>query len=145
VATDYAPDAGWLDPSVKTTAGPGPLIQSSPGPTPQVANDPDVPGGRLWTVTVVNNSSKPATLVVAEDDGSDGMGRLVGTATPSAVPPDTTMKVIFHLPAIGGNRWWIFVNPGPDPAFLVNSSDVPAYGEFRIGADGSAIWRSLSP
>ena len=122
-----------------------PRRRQVPGPTPQVANDPDVPGGRLWTVTVVNNSSKPATLVVAEEDGSGGMGRLVGTATPSVVPPDATMKVIFHLPATGGNRWSIFVNPEPDPAFLVNSSDVPAYGEFRIQADGTSGWRSLIP
>ena len=77
VSTDYAPDVGWLvpDPQVDSSPTSTPPVERSPGPTPQVENDPDVPGGRLWTLTVVNESSEPATLLIAEEDES-GMGRL---------------------------------------------------------------------
>ena len=143
VATDYAPDVGWLTlpstPQVESSPTPTP-----PGPTPQVKDDPDVPGGRLWTTSVINNSPDPATLFVAEDDESGRMGRLVGTVTPNVVPPNTTMKVTFALPPEGSRGWAIFVNPGPKQGGL-NPEDVPAYGEFRITADGNTFWRSLIP
>jgi hypothetical protein len=140
VATDYAPDVGWLAPTFT------PQVETTPrpGPTPQVKDDPHVPGGRLWTVTVVNNSPKPATLFVAEDDGSGAMGRLVGTVTPSVVPAGATMKVTFALPPEDSIGWAIFVNPGPKQGGL-NWQDVPAYGEYRIQADGTSGWRSLVP
>ena len=61
VATDYAPDTGWLDPR------PAADVEGSPSPSPQLENLPNVPGGRSWTVNVVNKSSKPATLFAAEE------------------------------------------------------------------------------
>ena len=42
------------------------------------------------------------------------MGRLVGSATPSVVPPGTTVEVTFLVTAEGVTDWWIFVNPGSD-------------------------------
>ena len=143
VATDYAPDFGWLDLSVKTTLGSSPQVETTPGPTPQLEVDPDVPGGRRWTVTVVNSSPKPATLFVAEDTET-GRGRLVGTVTPSVVPPRATVKVTFALPAKGSTGWAIFVNPDPtDTGPLLVWTDVPLAGEIRITADGNPGW--LSP
>ena len=143
VATDYAPDVGWLALTFHS-AGREFAFATAPGPTPQVEDDPDVPGGRLWTTSVINNSPDPATLFVAEDDGSNAMGRLVGTVTPNVVPPGTTIKVTFALPPVGSRGWAIFVNPGPKQGGL-NWQDVPAYGEFRITADGNTFWRSLIP
>jgi hypothetical protein len=142
VATDYAPDLGWLDPNpiAQVESSPSPTTQVSP--TPEVENDPDVPGGRLWTVTVVNESSEPATLFVAEEDES-GMGRLVGSVTPNVVPPGATVNVTFHLPTKGATGWWIFLNPGPDVGPLLAWTDMPLAGEIHIGADGQIGW--LSP
>jgi hypothetical protein len=144
VATDYAPDVGWLEPVPEVDGLPDstPPVKSSPGPSPQVENDPDVPGGRLWTVRAVNDSSAPATLFVAEEDES-GMARLVGSVTPNVVPPGATENVTFHLPAQGVTGWWIFVNPGPDTGPLLAWTDVPLAGEIRITADGQVAWLSL--
>jgi hypothetical protein len=143
VATDYAPDTGWLLEPPST-----PEVQSVPpaAPTPQVEVDPVVPGGRLWTTTVINNSPRPATLLVAEDDGSGGIGALVGTATPTVVPANTTVKVTFALPPVETIGWAIFVNPGTSKGGdVLTRRDVPAYGELRIEADGTPGWRSLVP
>ena len=144
VATDYAPDVGWLAPLFTPEVESSPSPSPAPEPTPQVEDDPDVPGGRLWTTSVVNNSPDPAKLFVAEDDESGRMGRLVGRVTPSVVPAGTTMKVTFALPPEGSRGWAIFVNPGPKQGGL-NWQDVPAYGEYRIQADGTSGWRSLIP
>jgi hypothetical protein len=138
VATDFAPDIGWLDLSVKTKAGDKPQVESSPAPTARVVIDPDVPGGRLWTVTVVNDSAKPAALVVAEETNAGLAGRLVGTVTPSVVPAGATLDVIFALPP--GDGWSIFVNPGPDMGPLLLSNDAPLAGEIRIREDGQIGW-----
>ena len=146
VATDYAPDVGWLVSSRHadtTNSGPTPRVEGSPGPTPRVRDDPNVPGGRLWTVKVVNNSDRPATLVVAEETEEGHAGRLVGTVSPSVVPPGATVKVTFALPAKGPTGWSIFVNPGPDTGPLLVWTEVPLAGEIRIGAHGSVGW--LSP
>jgi hypothetical protein len=142
VATDYAPDVGWLD-QAESSPDPTPQIESSPGPTPQVENDPDVPGGRLWTAPVVNKSPRLATLFVAEDNGDGGMGRLVGTATPNVVPAGATVKVTFALPPVDLEGWAIFVKTGPSTGGGLGWSDVPTAGEFRITANGNVGW--LSP
>ena len=146
VATDYAPDFGWLVSgrhADTTTSGSTPQVESPPGPKPRVKDDPNVPGGRLWTVKVVNNSARPATLVVAEETEEGHAGRLVGTVSPSVVPPGATVRVTFALPAKGSTRWSIFVNPGPDEGPLLVWTEVPLAGEIRIGAYGSVGW--LSP
>ena len=143
VTTDYAPDIGWLDLSVKTTLNSSPQVETTPGPTPRVEDDPDVPGGLLWTVTVVNRSAKPATLIVAEDTAT-GPGRLVGTVTPSVAPAGATVEAVFALPAKDSTGWAIFVNPDPpDTGPLLVWTDVPLAGEIRITADGNPFW--LSP
>jgi hypothetical protein len=69
---------------------------------------------------------------------ASGMGRLVGSVTPNVVPPGTTVKVTFLLPAkeVGG---WIYVNAGQ----LLWGDDLPMAGEIRITADGHVDW--LSP
>jgi Galactose oxidase, central domain len=56
---------------------PTPVPTPSPTPVPPRAG-PVPPGARTWEVKVVNKSSEPATLFVAEEDAS-GMGRLVGS------------------------------------------------------------------
>ncbi|MEX0709589.1 MAG: hypothetical protein WD116_00115 [Chloroflexota bacterium] len=141
VATDYAPDVGWLDPGSTPQAESSPEVDSSPDPTPRVENDPDVPGGRLWTVTVVNRSSTPATLVVAQTTENGSMGLVViGIVTPSVVPPGATIDVTFLLPPDGGEGWWIYVNPGPNDGGLLAWSDVPLWGEIHIQADGNMGW-----
>ncbi len=142
VATDYAPDVGWLVDPIEGSPGPTPRVEGSPGPTPQVEDDPGVPGGRLWTVTVVNKSPRPATLFVAEEDAT-GMGRLVGTVSPSVAPPGAIVKVTFALPAKGATGWWIFVNPEPASGALLGSTEAPLAGEIHITPDGKAGW--LSP
>ena len=144
VATDYAPDVGWLEPESQIDGSPVPTpsIESSPGPTPQVENDPDVPDGRLWTVKAVNESSEPATLFVAEEDESGSMARLVGSATPNVVPPGATLNVTFRLLAKAVTGWWIFVNPGPDSGPLLGWTEVPLAGEIRITEFGQIGWVS---
>ena len=90
-----------------------PTPTPSPTPFPPEAG-PVPPDARSWTITVVNKSSRPATLFVAEEDARGLMGRLVGSVTPNVVPPGATVKVTFLVPAKGSNRWWIFANPGPN-------------------------------
>ena len=71
-----------------------------PTPVPPAAG-PVPPGARPWKVTVINKSSQPATLFVAEENEQGLLGRLVGSATPNVVPPGATVKVTFLLPAKG--------------------------------------------
>ena len=143
VTTDYAPDVGWLHPGSGPHADPSPDATPSPGPAPRVVDDPDVPGGRLWTVTVVNTSARPASFVVAEMTATGRAGRPVGTVTPSIAPAGATTDVTFALPPDGSSGWAIFANPGPDVGPMFVGSDVPLAGEIRIDADGNVDW--LSP
>ena len=121
---------------------PIPTPSPSPSPVPPRAG-PVPPGGWPWTVRVVNRSSSPATLFVADETQQGLLGRLVGRATPNVVAPGATVKVTFLLPAKGVDGWSIFVNPGPDKGNLVGSNDVPLKGEIVITADGQVGW--LSP
>jgi hypothetical protein len=123
------------------TQTPNPTPTPIPTPVPPQAG-PVPPRARTWDVTVVNDSSRPATLFVAEEDSS-GMARLVGLVSPNVVPAGVTAEVTFRLPAKGVEGWWIFVNPGPDNGALLAGTDVPRAGEIRITADGQVGW--LSP
>jgi Kelch motif len=120
---------------------PTPIPTPSPTPLPPQAG-PVPPGASSWTVTVINKSSRPATLFVAEETEAGLLGRLVGSVTPNVVPPDTTMEVTFLLPAKGVTRWLIFVNPGPNDGALLAETDVPLAGEIYVTVGGQPAWRS---
>ena len=84
----YVP-AGVSPPSLPAFATPPPPAFSSPAPVPTPfppAAGPVPADARSWTVTVVNKSSKPGTLFLAED-GENGIGRLCGSVTPNVVRP----------------------------------------------------------
>jgi Kelch motif protein len=137
-----------LSPPAGLPAAPSPTpIQtatptSTPTPIPPAAG-PVPPGARPWEVMVVNKTSEPATLFVAEENEQGLLGRLIGSVTPNVVPPGATVKVTFLLPANGVDGWSIFVNAGPDNGALLAGADVPLAGEIRITADGQVGW--LSP
>jgi hypothetical protein len=141
VSTDtaelYVP-AGVSPPPLPAFPGPPPIVIPSPTPSPSPlppADGPVPPNARSWTVTVDNQSSKPATLFVADD------GRLVGSATPNVVPPGTAMEVTFGFPA--DDDGWINVNPRPgDEGGLVNADQIGIPGKIVITADGQVVWAS---
>ena len=92
---------------------PTPTPTPTPSPTPvPPAVGPVPPHARSWKVTVVNKSSRPATLFVADENERGLLGPLVGSATPNVVSPGATVEVTFLLPAKGVEGWSIFVNPG---------------------------------
>ncbi len=136
----YVP-AGVSLPPLPAFPSPPPPAFPSPTPRPRPlppAAGPVPPNARSWTVTVDNESSEPATLFVAEDDGTL---RLVGSATPNVVPAGATVRVTFRFPADGG---WIFVNPRPgDGGGLVNEDQIGIPGKILIREDGEGGW--LSP
>ena len=137
----YVP-AGVPLPPLPAFPSPAPPVFPSPTPVPPPlppANGPVPPNARSWKVTVDNESSKPATLFVAED-GEGGL-RLVGSATPNVVPAGTSVKVTFLFPPDGG---WIYVNPRPgEGGSLVNADQIGIPGKILITADGQVGW--LSP
>jgi hypothetical protein len=100
-------------------------------------------GARSWTVTVVNSSSAPGTLFLAEE-GENGIGQLCGSVTPNVVPAGVTMKVTFLLPPKRVTSCWIWVDPVPGQGgSLFQTSDAPLNRKivFQEGAQGG--W--LSP
>ena len=101
---------------------------------------PVPPNARPWKVKVVNKSSQPATLFVAEEDERGPMARLVGSVTPNVVPPGATVQVTFLLPAKGVDGWSICVNPGPDHGGLLGWTDVALGGEIHILDSGQPAW-----
>jgi hypothetical protein len=124
---------------------PSPPLPVFPSPTPRPTPFPPeagpVPAGaRSWKVTVVNRSSVPATLFLAED-GENGIGQLCGSVTPNVVPPDTTVEVTFQLPPKSVTGCWIWVNPVPgEGGSMFETSDAPMAGEFFIDAEGQVMW-----
>jgi hypothetical protein len=139
----YVP-AGVAPPPLPTFPPPPPPVIPSPTPRPTPyppQAGPIPPNARSWTVTVVNESSKPATLFVAEEDG-DGMLRLVGSAAPNVVPAGATVNVTFLFPAKGDpDDGWIFVNPRPgEGGSLVSAADIGIPGKIVITADGQVGW-----
>jgi hypothetical protein len=121
---------------------PTPIPTAIPTPFPPEAG-PMPPAARSWKVRVVNGSSQPVALFVAEEIETGVMGRLVGSVTPNVVPPGTTVEVTLLLPAKGVPDWGVFVDPRPGISAFLWGTDVPLAGEIRIGADGEAGW--LSP
>jgi Kelch motif len=141
----YVP-AGVSPPPLPAFPNPPPPVIPSPTPipTPFPPQAGPVPAGaRTWKVTVVNNSSVPATLFLAED-GEDGIGHLCGSVTPNVVPAGVTENVTFLLPPKTVTGCWILVNPVPGQgASLFETSDAPIAGEVFIQEGGQGGW--LSP
>ena len=116
------------------TASPTP----TPFPTPYPPQAGPVPAGaRSWTVTVVNSSSAPGTLLLAEEF-ENGIGPLCGSVTPNVVPAGVTMKVTFLLPPKRVTSCWIWLDPVPGKGDLFQTSDAPLNGKivFREGEQG---------
>ena len=127
------PPAVLALPSGVTTPSPSPTPTPTPVP-PQAGPVP--PGARTWKVTVMNKSSQPATLFVAEENERGDMGPLVGSANPNVVPPGATVKVTFLVPA-KGTGWVIFVNPpAPIGGPLVGPAEMSRPVQILIMEDG---------
>jgi hypothetical protein len=141
----YVP-AGVSPPPFPAFPSPPPPVFPSPTPIPTPyppAAGPVPAGARSWTVRVVNKSSSPATLFLAED-GENGIGRLCGSVTPNVVPAGVTEKVTFLLPPKKVKSCWIWANPVPGQGgALFQTSDAPLAGEIFIQAEGQGGW--LSP
>jgi len=138
----YVP-AGVSLPPLPAFPSPPPPVFPSPTPVPTPlppAAGPVPPNARSWTVTVDNQSSKPAALFVG-DLGESGIEVLVGSATPNVVPADTTVLVTFLFPA--NDDGWIYVNPRPgEGGSLVNAGQIGIPGKIVITADGQVVWAS---
>jgi hypothetical protein len=131
------PSAVVALPITATTPSPTP----SPTPVPPQAG-PVPPGARTWKVTVMNKSSRSATLFVAEEDEHGLLGPLVGSATPNVVAAGATVKVTFLLPA-KGTGWAIFVNPGPNAGPVAGPAEMSLPGQIYINPSNQPGW--LSP
>ncbi len=94
---------------------------------------PTADGSRQLVIMVNNMTKAPVDLFVAED-GSP-MGQEVGTAVPSTIPTMSGREVVFTVPS--GERWAIYVNPGPDGGGLISARDVPPTAS---GALPFTIW-----
>jgi hypothetical protein len=94
---------------------------------------PNLPGSRRLVIQVNNMTKAPIDLLVAED-GSP-MGKVVGTAQPSTIPPMMGQDVAFTVPA--GEEWAIFVDPGPGDDGLITARDV---SPDATGAIPFTIW-----
>ncbi len=80
------PDLGPL--STASPAGPAADADADRPSLYPPAAGPVPDGARSWTVKVVNKSSAPATLFLAEWPSDDGnLGPLCGSVTPNVVPP----------------------------------------------------------
>lgn len=139
----YIPAGVWPPPAVAAlpipTQTPIPTATPSPTPVPPQAG-PVPPGARPWKLTVVNHSSQPGTLFVADGDERGLMGQLVGSVTPNVVPPGATVEATFLLPAKGVEGWSIYVNPGPNNGGTIGWIDEPLAGEIHIINDGESAW-----
>ena len=140
----YVP-AGVSPPPLPAFPSPAPPVFPSPTPipTPYPPQAGPVPtNAQPWQVTVVNKSSEPATLFVADENEQGLLGQLVGTVTPNVVPPGATVEATFLLPAKGVKGWSIWANPGPNNGGLVGSTEVPLAGYIYIGPHGQVGWVS---
>jgi hypothetical protein len=79
-------------------------------------------------------------LFVAEENEQGLMGRIVGSATPSVVPPRTTVDVTFRVSAEGATDWWIFVKAGPDNPAVLAGTDVPPTCAIHINEEEGVGW-----
>ena len=136
----------YIPAGVAPPTGLAPVPEPTPTPTPTPipslyppAVGPVPAGARPWTVTVVNKSSEPATLFLAEDDPSAAPvanvpGKLCGSVTPNFVPAGVTQKVTFLLPPKSNKDCWIWVDPAPGTGgSLFQTSDAPMPGKILIG------------
>jgi hypothetical protein len=121
-----------------------PIPTATPSPTPVLPQAG--PGGRPWKIRVSNGSSRPATLVVAEESDQGLMGKVVGSATPSVVLPGTTVDVTFLVPATDTGGWSIFVNPRPgtDTGGVIGWTVFPPSGSIHINEEGLSGWMGES-
>jgi hypothetical protein len=93
------------------------------------------PGGQTHVITVVNESPRPALLVVAEVTEDGIAGRLVGIASPGVVPAGATVDVTFGLPP--GEGWAIFINPGPNRGPIFGPAELPLTKSLGIDEGGN--------
>ena len=121
-----------------------PIPTATPSPTPSLP--PAGPGGRPWKIRVSNSSSRPATLVVAEESEQGVMGRIVGSASPNVVQPGTAVEVTFLVPATDAGGWSIFVNPraGTDTGGVIGWTVFPPSGSIHINEEGNFGWMGES-
>jgi hypothetical protein len=140
----YIPAGVSPPPGLAPVPSPTQSPTPTPIPTPFPPEAGPIPAGaRTWKVTVVNQSSEPATLFMAEE-GENGIGQLCGSVTPNVVPAGVTETVTFLLPPKRVKSCWIWVNPVPGQGgSLFQTSDAPLAGKIFIMADGRAGW--LSP
>ncbi len=125
------------------TPTPSPIPTPTPVPTPvptpfPPAAGPVPAGARTWIVTVVNKSSEPGALFLAED-GENGIGTLCGSVTPNVVPAGVTRKVTFRLPPKRVTDCWLWLNPVPGQGgSMFQTSDAPMAGKiiFQGGEGG---------
>jgi hypothetical protein len=127
------PPAVLALPTPAPTPMPTPTPIPTPYPTPYPpAAGPTPAGARTWTVTVVNKSSGPGTLFLAEE-GDNGIGQLCGSVTPNVVPAGVTEKVTFLLPPKTVKSCWIWVNPVPGlGGSMFQTSDAPMAGKLVV-------------
>ncbi len=137
----YVPAGVSPPPAVVALVIPSPTPHPTPTPIPTPfppAAGPVPADARTWTVTVVNKSSKPGTLFLAED-GDNGIGQLCGSVTPNVVPAGVTLKVTFLLPAKRVKDCWLWLDPVPGlGGSMFQTSDAPMPGKivFTEGEGG---------
>jgi hypothetical protein len=141
----YVPAGVSPPPAVLALPTPAPTPTSTPTPHPTPNPTPYPPaagpvpaGARTWTVTVVNTSSEPGTLFLAED-GEGGIGQLCGSVTPNVVPAGVTQKVTFLLPPKTVKSCWLWLDPVPGQGgSMFQTSDAPMTGRiiFQEGEGG---------
>ena len=96
----YVP-GGVSPPQLPAFPSPPPPVFPSPTPVPTPfppQAGPIPPDARRWTVTVVNDSARPATLFVAAETEEGFAGPLVGTVTPNVVAAGAVVNVTFPFP-----------------------------------------------
>jgi Kelch motif/Galactose oxidase, central domain len=138
----YVP-AGVAPPQLPAFPPPPPPVIPTPTPRPTPfppEAGPVPPNARPWTVTVVNESAQPVTVVLA-GNLENGRAQLCGSVTPNLVPAGATIEVIFQLPAKNIRGCWATLNlrPGEEGGFF-ETSDAPMAGNFRIRPDGVELW-----
>jgi len=139
----YVP-AGVAPPPLPVFPTPPPPVIPTPTPRPSPyppATGAVPPNARPWSVTVVNDSDQPVSLILAEEDGNDGIARLCGSVTPNVVAAETTMELSFLLPAKNVRGCSLLVNSVPgDLGGLFETSEAPMAGKVWITADGQIGW-----
>jgi hypothetical protein len=108
------------------------IAACAPGPAPFVARPA---GGQNVVITVINESPRPALLVVAEVTEDGLAGRQVGVASPGVVPAGATVDVVFSLPS--GDAWAIFINAGRNRGPILGPAELAKVKNLQVFEDGS--------